>query len=51
MVNYLAKFRLDGMVAYMTGGLGLIGTEVTKVMPGHWRRTRTSSVLNLRGKP
>lgn len=32
MKNYLDKFRLDKKVAFVTGGAGLIGTEVTKAL-------------------
>jgi len=31
-VNYLDKFRLDRKVAFITGGVGLIGMEVTKAL-------------------
>ena len=29
MVNFLDKFSLKGKVAYLTGGLGLIGKEIS----------------------
>ena len=29
MTNYLQKFRLDGKIAFVVGGLGLIGSEVS----------------------
>lgn len=32
MQNYLDKFSLKGNVAFVTGGVGLIGTEVTKAL-------------------
>lgn len=32
MSNYLKKFSLDDKVAFVTGGVGLIGTEVTKAL-------------------
>jgi NAD(P)-dependent dehydrogenase (short-subunit alcohol dehydrogenase family) len=32
MTNYPDKFRLDGKVAFVCGGLGLIGTEVVKAL-------------------
>ena len=31
-MNYLDKFRLDRKVAFITGGVGLIGMEVTKAL-------------------
>ena len=31
MSNYLHKFRLDKKTAYVIGGLGLIGKEISKV--------------------
>ena len=31
-MNYLDKFLLKGKVAFITGGVGLIGTEVTKAL-------------------
>lgn len=30
MSNYLDKFSLEGKVAYITGGVGLLGAEITK---------------------
>ena len=30
MINYLNKFRIDKKIAYVVGGLGLIGKEVAK---------------------
>lgn len=32
MGNYLDKFSLKGKVAFITGGVGLIGTEITKAL-------------------
>ena len=32
MTNYLKKFSLEGKVAFVTGGVGLIGTEITKAL-------------------
>lgn len=32
MGNYLDKFSLKGKVAFVTGGVGLIGTEITKAL-------------------
>lgn len=32
MSNYLQKFSLKGKVAFITGGVGLIGTEVTRAL-------------------
>lgn len=32
MKSYLDKFKLDGKVAFVTGGVGLIGLEVTKAL-------------------
>ena len=32
MKSYLEKFRLDDKVACVVGGLGLIGTEITKAI-------------------
>lgn len=31
-MNYLDKFKLSGKVTFVTGGVGLIGTEVTKAL-------------------
>lgn len=31
-MNYLDKFKLNGKVAFITGGVGLIGMEVTKAL-------------------
>lgn len=31
-MNYLDKFKLEGKVAFITGGVGLLGTEVTKAL-------------------
>lgn len=31
-MNYLDKFKLTGKIAFVTGGVGLIGTEVTKAL-------------------
>lgn len=31
-MNYLKKFELSGKTAFVTGGVGLIGTEVTKAL-------------------
>lgn len=31
-MNYLDKFNLNGKVVFVTGGVGLIGTEVTKAL-------------------
>ena len=31
-MNYLDKFKLDKKVAFVTGGVGLLGTEVTKAL-------------------
>lgn len=31
-MNYLDKFRLNGKIIFVTGGVGLIGTEVTKAL-------------------
>lgn len=31
-MNYLDKFKLRGKVAFVTGGVGLIGTEVTRAL-------------------
>jgi NAD(P)-dependent dehydrogenase (short-subunit alcohol dehydrogenase family) len=32
MIDYLKKFRLDGKIAFVVGGLGLIGKEVSKAL-------------------
>ena len=32
MTSYIDKFRLDNKVAYVVGGLGLIGAEVTRAL-------------------
>ena len=32
MINYLQKFRLDGKTAFIVGGLGLIGKEVSTAL-------------------
>lgn len=31
-MNYIDKFKLTGKIAFVTGGVGLIGTEVTKAL-------------------
>lgn len=31
-MNYLDKFKLNGKVAFVTGGVGLLGTEVSKAL-------------------
>lgn len=32
MTGYLKKFSLEGKIAFVTGGAGLIGTEVTRIL-------------------
>ena len=32
MIDYLQKFRLDGKTAFVVGGLGLIGKEVSAAL-------------------
>ena len=32
MIDYLSKFKLDGKVAVVTGGVGLLGTEVSTAL-------------------
>ena len=39
MKNYMSKFCLDGKIAFVTGGAGLIGSEVTKALASAGART------------
>ena len=32
MIDYQQKFRLDNKTAFVVGGLGLIGSEITKAL-------------------
>ena len=50
MVNYLDKFRLDDKVAYVAGGLGLIGAEVTKALAGAGAKTMILDVDDSKGR-
>lgn len=50
MISYLDKFRLDNKVAYVVGGLGLIGTEVTKALASFGAKTIILDVDDSKGK-
>ena len=50
MINYLDKFRLDGRVAYVAGGLGLIGAEVTKSLSSAGAKTIILDVDDSKGR-
>jgi NAD(P)-dependent dehydrogenase (short-subunit alcohol dehydrogenase family) len=50
MINYLDKFRLDNKVAYVVGGLGLIGSEVTKALAGACARTIVLDMDDAQGR-
>ena len=39
MVNYQKKFRLDDKIAYIIGGLGLIGSEVSMAIASAGAKT------------
>jgi len=39
MINYLNQFSLDGKVAYVTGGSGLIGSEISKAFASAGAKT------------
>ena len=32
MINYLKKFKLDDKIAFVVGGLGLIGEEIVSAL-------------------
>jgi len=51
MINYLNKFRLDGRVAYVAGGLGLIGAEVTIALASAGAKTIILDIDDSKGKP
>jgi len=50
MIKYLDKFRLDNKVAYVVGGLGLIGAEVTKALASFGAKTIILDVDDSKGK-
>ena len=50
MENYIDKFRLDGRVAYVAGGLGLIGAEVTIALASAGAKTIILDVDDSKGK-
>ena len=50
MIDYLHKFRLDEKTAYVVGGLGLIGSEVTKALASAGAKTLVLDVDSHRGK-
>ena len=50
MVNYLNRFRLDDRVAYVAGGLGLIGTEVTRALACAGAKTIVLDIDDSKGK-
>ena len=39
MIEYLEKFRLDGKTAFVVGGAGLIGREVSIALASSGART------------
>ena len=50
MINYLDRFRLDDKVAYVVGGLGLIGAEVTIALASVGAKTIILDVDDSKGK-
>lgn len=50
MINYLDRFRLDGKLAYVAGGLGLIGTEVTRALACAGAKTIVLDINDSKGK-
>ena len=48
MVNYQQKFRLDDKIAYIVGGLGLIGSEVSMAIASAGAKTIILDVDNKR---
>ncbi len=39
MIEYLEKFRLDGKIAFVVGGAGLIGREVSIALASSGAKT------------
>ena len=50
MMSYLDKFSLDSKVAYVVGGLGLIGSEVTKALVSAGAKTIVLDVDDAQGR-
>ena len=50
MVDYLKKFRLDGKTAFVVGGLGLIGKEVSTALTVSGAKTVVLDLDNDNGK-
>ena len=48
--DYQKKFRVDNKVAYVIGGLGLIGSEVTKALASGGAKTVVLDIDDNRGK-
>jgi NAD(P)-dependent dehydrogenase (short-subunit alcohol dehydrogenase family) len=50
MTSYIDKFRLDNKVAYVVGGLGLIGAEVTRAFASVGAKTVILGINDKSGK-
>lgn len=50
MINYLRKFRLDHKIAYVVGGLGLIGQEVSIAYAMAGAKTIVLDIANDKGE-
>ena len=50
MVDYLQKFRLDGKVAFVEGGLGLIGREVSTALSSAGAKSLVLDVKDSEGQ-
>lgn len=49
MINYLDLFSLNGKVAYVTGGAGLIGSEISKAFASAGAKTVIIDIDEVRG--
>jgi len=50
MIDYMKKFQLDGRIAFVMGGLGLIGREVSTAIASAGAKTIVLDVDDSRGK-
>jgi len=50
VIDYQQKFRLDGKTAYVVGGLGLIGSEITKALTSAGGRVIALDINYEKGK-